>query len=151
MTRGDSGMREVNYVSLDDRRVHRAEISWRDGRIAAIKNFGAADPALGYLIPGFVDAHVHIESSMLPPAEFGRIALRHGTLAAVTDPHEIANVLGVEGVRFMLENARKTPFKAFSAHLPASRRPLSRPPTAPWIVPRSKRCCRSPRSAACRR
>ena len=113
MKRGDSGMREVNYVSLDDRCVYRAEISWRDGRIAAIKDFGAADPALGYLIPGFVDAHVHIESAMLPPAEFGRIALRHGTLAAVADPHEIANVLGVEGVRFMLENARKTPFKAF--------------------------------------
>ena len=109
----DMGMREVNYVSIDQRRVFRAEVSWHDGRIDQVRETGAEDSGLGYLIPGFVDAHVHIESAMLPPAEFGRIALRHGTVAVVTDPHEIANVLGVEGVRFMLENARQTPFNAF--------------------------------------
>ena len=69
-----------------------------------------------YLLPGFVDAHVHIESSMLVPSEFARLATVHGTVAAVSDPHEIANVLGLTGVRFMLANAAQTPFEiAFGA------------------------------------
>lgn len=63
-----------------------------------------------YLLPGFIDAHVHIESSMLIPSEFARLASVHGTVATVSDPHEIANVLGMEGVRFMIENGRKVPF-----------------------------------------
>lgn len=64
-----------------------------------------------YILPGFVDAHVHIESSMLPPSEFARLAVVHGTVATVSDPHEIANVLGVEGVRYMLDDAERTPVK----------------------------------------
>ena len=69
-----------------------------------------------YILPGFVDAHVHIESSMLLPIEFARLATVHGTVAAVSDPHEIANVLGLAGVRFMVDNAAQTPFKfAFGA------------------------------------
>ena len=67
-------------------------------------------PAPGYILPGFVDAHVHVESSMLTPAAFARAAVVHGTLAAVADPHEIANVLGEMGVELMLELARQTPF-----------------------------------------
>ncbi|MEM1216617.1 MAG: adenine deaminase, partial [Bacteroidota bacterium] len=62
-----------------------------------------------YILPGFVDAHVHIESSMLLPVEFAKLAVIHGTVATVSDPHEIANVLGMEGVEYMLENARHTP------------------------------------------
>jgi adenine deaminase len=64
-----------------------------------------------FIIPGFVDAHVHIESSMLTPSEFARIAVVHGTVAIVSDPHEIANVLGINGVYYMLNNASKVPFK----------------------------------------
>ena len=64
-----------------------------------------------YIIPGLVDSHVHIESSMLTPSEFARIAVTHGTIAIVTDPHEIANVLGIEGVYYMLNNAEKVSFK----------------------------------------
>jgi adenine deaminase len=64
-----------------------------------------------YLCPGFVDAHVHIESSMLTPPEFARIAVIHGTTATVSDPHEIANVLGLEGVRYMQRLAAQTPVK----------------------------------------
>jgi adenine deaminase len=63
------------------------------------------------LLPGFVDAHIHIESSMLPPAEFARHAVVHGTVATVSDPHEIANVLGVAGVNYMIADGRRTPFK----------------------------------------
>jgi adenine deaminase len=64
-----------------------------------------------YILPGLVDAHIHIESSMLIPSEFARLAVIHGTVATVSDPHEIANVLGVEGIRFMIENGKKVPFK----------------------------------------
>ncbi len=69
-----------------------------------------------FLMPGFVDAHVHIESTMLTPAEFSRIATVHGTIATVSDPHEIANVLGIEGVRYMVADAKRAPLKiCFSA------------------------------------
>ncbi|MCF8129984.1 MAG: adenine deaminase [Deltaproteobacteria bacterium] len=66
-----------------------------------------------FITPGFIDAHVHIESAMMPPSEFARIAVSHGTVAAVCDPHEIANVLGIEGVRYMLENAAGVPMKFY--------------------------------------
>lgn len=65
----------------------------------------------GLITPGLVDAHIHIESSMLPPAEFARLAVIHGTVATVSDPHEIANVLGVAGVNYMIADGRRTPFK----------------------------------------
>ena len=65
----------------------------------------------GLIMPGLVDAHIHIESSMLPPAEFARLAVVHGTVATVSDPHEIANVLGVAGVNYMIAEGRRTPFK----------------------------------------
>ncbi|KAF0285557.1 adenine deaminase [Spiribacter sp. SSL99] len=99
----------ANLVDIDHRRIYAASVHWEDGHIVAIAVLGAPDPALDYLLPGFVDAHVHVESTMLTPAEFGRIASRHGTVAAVTDPHEIANVLGADGVRYMAEDARRSP------------------------------------------
>jgi len=89
--------------------VRPARVVVRDGRIAAIEPpTGAMSP--GVLVPGFVDAHVHVESSMLPPWEFARVAMRHGTVASVSDPHEIANVLGEDGIRFMLEDIEGSPF-----------------------------------------
>lgn len=106
----DSGRIEANLVDIEGRGIARAALVWQDGRITEIVRRGAADPALPYLLPGFVDAHVHIESSMLVPSEFARLAVRHGTVAAVSDPHEIANVLGVPGIEFMLANAAQTPF-----------------------------------------
>jgi adenine deaminase len=66
-----------------------------------------------YIIPGFIDSHIHIESSMLPPSEFAQIAVKHGTIAAVCDAHEMANVLGIDGIKFMLNNAKDTPMKFF--------------------------------------
>ena len=89
--------------------VRPCTVTVRDGRIAAVEP--ACGPvAPGVLVPGFVDAHVHVESSMLPPWEFARVAMRHGTVASVSDPHEIANVLGESGVRFMLDDADGSPF-----------------------------------------
>jgi len=64
-----------------------------------------------FILPGLVDAHIHIESGMLSPSEFARLAIRHGTLAAVSDPHEIANVLGIDGINFMIDNATRVPFR----------------------------------------
>jgi adenine deaminase len=105
-----SGSVRANLVDITARRVFAAEIGWSAGVIGRIDELGAANPAWPCLIPGFIDAHVHIESSLLPPAEFARLAVRHGTVASVSDPHEIANVLGLDGVRWMLANAAQTPF-----------------------------------------
>jgi adenine deaminase len=101
----------AQLVDLHQRRIYPADISIEGGRIRRIQEVGSAPPDLGYVLPGFVDAHVHIESSMLPPAEFARLAVVHGTVATVSDPHEIANVLGAEGIAFMLDDARRVPFK----------------------------------------
>lgn len=66
-----------------------------------------------YIMPGLVDAHIHIESSMLTPSEFARLALPHGTVACVCDPHEIANVCGIPGIDFMIESGKQTPLRFF--------------------------------------
>jgi adenine deaminase len=96
-------------VDILNRRIFKGEITIKDGKIAAIEE--KAHNVNRFILPGFVDAHIHIESSMLVPSEFARIAVTHGTVATVSDPHEIANVLGVEGVEFMIENGKQTPFK----------------------------------------
>jgi len=103
----------ANVVDVFARSIYPATITVRAGRIAHLTPTGAPapDPALPYALPGFVDAHVHVESSLLVPTEFARLAVIHGTVATVSDPHEIGNVLGVSGVEFMLDNARHSPFK----------------------------------------
>ena len=105
----------ANLVDIPARTVRPATVHVADGRIQHIAYTGAnadlPDPALPYALPGFVDAHVHVESSLLVPTEFARLAVAHGTVATVSDPHEIANVLGVAGVDYMLANARLSPFK----------------------------------------
>jgi adenine deaminase len=90
--------------------IRPVALSWDDGVITQITDLAPEDeqPSI-YLVPGLVDAHVHIESSMLPPAEFGRWAAAAGTLSTVSDPHEIANVLGLDGVQFMIDEAKKSP------------------------------------------
>jgi adenine deaminase len=98
-------------VDAKSRRVFSGEVHVREGRIAAIEP--RSRPAATFLMPGFVDAHVHIESSMLVPSEFARAAVVHGTVATVSDPHEIGNVLGVAGVEYMLDNGAQTPFKFY--------------------------------------
>lgn len=96
-------------VDLDRREIYGAVLSIEAGKIAAIDRDPARDKRGPYLLPGFVDAHVHVESAMLPPAEFAKLAAVHGTVATVSDPHEIANVLGEAGVLYMLDNAAQTP------------------------------------------
>lgn len=97
-------------VDLHARRVFAGAVEWRGGRITRL----APDPAGRggpLILPGLVDAHIHIESSLLPPAEFARLAVIHGTVATVSDPHEIANVLGVPGIDYMIRDGRRTPLR----------------------------------------
>jgi adenine deaminase len=96
-------------IDIRNRHLYPAEVEIMDGKIVRITPVDTAPER--YILPGFVDAHVHIESSMLMPSEFAKMAVVHGTVATVSDPHEIANVLGKEGIYYMLENGRKVPFK----------------------------------------
>jgi adenine deaminase len=109
----DAGKITANLVDVVARTVRHARVVWQGGVITAIEVLGPERPDAPYLAPGLVDAHVHIESSMLTPAEFGRQAVRHGTVATVSDPHEIANVLGLDGVRWMLDSAVASPCRIF--------------------------------------
>ena len=104
-------------VDVAGNRIFKGEIGVAAGIIVSITEKDSV--ADRYIAPGLIDAHVHIESSMLTPGEFAREAVKHGTVAAVSDQHEIANVLGMQGVRFMIENSRKVPFK-FSFGAPSS-------------------------------
>lgn len=96
-------------VDIPNKRIFSGEITVVNGKISAIEE--VSHNMQQFILPGFVDAHIHIESSMLVPSEFARIAVKHGTIATVSDPHEIANVLGIEGVEFMINNGKQTPFK----------------------------------------
>ena len=98
-----------HVVNIIDGTVTDAAIVVKDGIISSITPCKVPDDA-PYYLPGFIDSHVHIESSMMLPTEFARIAKRHGTIGAFCDPHEIANVLGVPGVELMLDNAKQTDF-----------------------------------------
>jgi adenine deaminase len=101
-------------VDVVGKRIYPGTIHIENGIIKDIEAFSGNNPeALPYLIPGFIDAHVHIESSMLTPSEFARLAVVHGTIGTVSDPHEIANVLGMDGVHYMIENGKKVPLKFF--------------------------------------
>jgi adenine deaminase len=98
-----------NIIDLSNQRIFKGEITIENDKIKSIEEKDCEENH--YILPGFVDAHIHIESSMLVPSEFAKIAVKHGTVSTVSDPHEIANVLGVKGVDFMIENGKQTPFK----------------------------------------
>ena len=101
-------------VDIPAKRIYPAEICILNKKISTIRELDVQDQIPDqYICPGFIDAHVHIESSMLVPSEFARLAVVHGTVATVSDPHEIANVLGLNGVDFMIENGKQTPFHFF--------------------------------------
>lgn len=98
-----------NLVDIQAQRIYPATVTVEDGRILEI--IESNDPFSVFILPGFIDSHVHIESSMLVPSEFARLAVVHGTVGSVSDPHEIANVCGMEGVEYMIENGRTVSFK----------------------------------------
>lgn len=102
---------KANLINIFEKTIREAEIRVAGKQISGIDVLGPENPSLPYILPGFTDAHVHVESSMLTPAQFARLAVVHGTIATVSDPHEIANVLGVNGVHFMIEDGKRVPFK----------------------------------------
>lgn len=102
---------EGQYVDIPGREIYPALITVENRRITAIRKI--SDAPSHFILPGFIDAHVHIESSMLVPSEFARLAVVHGTVATVSDPHEIANVCGMEGVEYMINDGKQVDFKFY--------------------------------------
>ena len=103
-----------NLVDIFHQKIYAAQLQIANGKIVSITKI--SDEAIAdqpFLLPGFVDSHIHIESSMLVPAEFAKLAVVHGTVATVSDPHEIANVCGLLGIEFMIENGKTVPFKFY--------------------------------------
>mgnify|MGYP005748600165 FL=1 len=100
-----------HIIDIQQQETYAGTVHVSNGRISKIVR--EETTSTNYILPGFVDAHVHVESSMLVPCEFARLAVPHGTVATVSDPHEIGNVLGLEGVEYMIENGNKVPFKFY--------------------------------------
>ena len=118
--RNNPSMKNDNTFSLSGQiidlvhsRIFPGRLTVNDSKITEIEELPVADQR--YIMPGFIDAHIHIESSMVPPSEFARMAVCHGTVATVSDPHEIANVLGVEGIDYMIRSGKRTGFRAWNA------------------------------------
>lgn len=96
-------------VDIENKRIYSGEITVANGKIVSL--IEKEHNNKNYILPGFIDAHIHIESSMLVPSEFAKLAVLHGTVGTISDPHEIANVLGKDGVYYMIENGKKVPLK----------------------------------------
>ncbi|WP_443937683.1 adenine deaminase [Pedobacter sp. MW01-1-1] len=102
---------EGNLVDIPNQTIYFGTLEVKDGKIIEQTKIGNQKEESPFILPGFIDSHVHIESSLLVPSEFARLAIVHGTLATISDPHEIANVCGIEGVEFMIESGNTVPFK----------------------------------------
>ncbi len=104
----------ANIVDINNKTIFEGKINVADNIISSIEILGkTVNATLPYITPGFIDSHVHIESSMLTPAQFARMAVVHGTVATISDPHEIANVCGIEGVEFMITDGNQVPLKFY--------------------------------------
>ncbi|MDP7006258.1 MAG: adenine deaminase [Phycisphaerales bacterium] len=125
MTKVDTILRGGNVVNVLTRTIDRFDIGIKNGRIVlgAIDATTIIDLDGSYISPGFIDAHMHVESTMLPPTSFAALSLPHGTTTAIFDPHEIANVLGIAGIKLIMDDAKNIPFDAYfaaSSCVPAS-------------------------------
>ncbi|MBI4652071.1 adenine deaminase [Candidatus Desantisbacteria bacterium] len=104
---------EGNIIDVNAKRIFYGEVIVKDNKISKVSELGTVKTGEKYIMPGLVDAHVHIESSMLIPSEFARLSAPHGNVATVSDPHEIANVLGIEGINYMIKNGETVPYKFY--------------------------------------
>src|SRR6476661_2374 len=103
---------EGNVVDIKGKEIYFGKIIVENGKIKSVNKIESFDSAIKrFILPGFIDSHVHIESSMVIPSEFARLAATHGTVATVSDPHEIANVCGAEGVEWMLDDVQRSAMK----------------------------------------
>lgn len=100
-----------NIIDIFQKSIFYGQVEVGNGKIVSIQNLGEEKENEKFILPGFIDSHVHVESSMLIPSAFARMAVVHGTVGTISDPHEIANVCGMDGVRYMIENGKKVPFK----------------------------------------
>jgi adenine deaminase len=101
-----------NIVDIKARHIYYGDVVIENSKISTLIKVQENQKAgANFILPGFIDSHVHIESSMLVPSEFARLAVVHGTIGTISDPHEIANVCGMEGVKYMIENGKTVPFK----------------------------------------
>ena len=100
-----------NLVNPFTEEIYPAEITFKDKLIECVKP--VEDKFSQYILPGFIDSHIHIESSMLVPSRFAEIVIPHGTTSVITDPHEIANVIGIEGIKYMIKDASSVPMRFF--------------------------------------
>ena len=105
------GYVESNLIDIPSRSIRPVRCEFSGGKITSIQSLADNSKCQSYLLPGMIDSHIHVESSMLTPSQFARIAVTHGTVATVSDPHEIANVMGTVGIEFMLNDAARVPFK----------------------------------------
>lgn len=110
-------LKNARLVNIFSGEIIETDVAVTRSRIVGLGKGYEADEVVdlegSYLAPGFIDAHVHIESSMAPPSEFARTVVPHGVTTVITDPHEIANVLGLDGIRFMFENAKHGPLSMY--------------------------------------
>jgi adenine deaminase len=131
VSRGDAPadllLRNGRIVNVFTGEIHDGHIAICDGRIAGVGDYSRAKEIIdlkgAHVAPGFIDAHMHVESTMMPPSQFARVAIPHGTTGAVLDPHEIANVLGIPGIRYIMDDAAQVPMSllfAVSSCVPAS-------------------------------
>lgn len=104
---------EGHIVDIENRMTYPGRINVRDGKIESIEKLESVAEDAPYFLPGMTDSHIHIESTMLTPVNFSKIAVVHGVVNSVSDPHEITNVLGVEGIDFMVNNAKSTRFNCY--------------------------------------
>ena len=102
---------EGNIVDVLNRKIFKGEVIIDGDRIAKITSKETTSEV--YILPGLIDSHIHIESTMMIPSAFAKVAVKNGTIGVVTDPHEIANVLGEKGIEFMIKNSESTPLKTF--------------------------------------
>jgi adenine deaminase len=112
----DLWLKNAQVVNVLSAEIHPADVAIYGGRVVGFGQYEARqtiDLEGRYLCPGFIDGHVHLESSMVQPSEFARAVVPHGTTAVVTDPHEIANVLGLDGVRYILEASENLPLTVY--------------------------------------
>ena len=100
-----------NIVNIESKEIFFGTITVENGLIKSVQKLNTLRKDSPFLLPGFIDAHIHIESSMLIPSEFAKLAVVHGTVGTVSDPHEIANVCGIKGVEYMIDNGKTVPFK----------------------------------------
>ncbi|MBQ2721080.1 MAG: adenine deaminase, partial [Clostridia bacterium] len=112
-------LKNGSVVNVFSEEIERCDVLIEDGKIIGVGDYSdeiadeTVDISGKYVCPGFIDSHIHIESTMLSPVEFARVAVPHGTTAVISDPHEIANVCGTDGLRYMLQSSRDLPLTVY--------------------------------------